>query len=373
MPQQLYGTQMLLCAWGGLPMLMEGNARWEKTLPKDRVTANLFFWSSELWSMWWHFLLVALDNLWMMCTGLLRTWHFLALPVYKAEPCVAARGIFSPTKPSHSPEHYQPKQHMDFMRGALQRHRKVFWDLGCGETPWWESSDGQKPLLRLWMVCCLGRTDGFFAPFRKWFCVGKFWKKRQDLSLPKVLLSHAGLWCWDGSQVFGLKPPTKVTVCTVCHNIMCIVPGTGFVTNWVMVRECPDPVSLIFLFKGPPATKALQDAWQRGGKSHRLSRQCWFWECVILHFSSHVGCFSQCVRLIPALCYLDFISHSRNCCSASTAVISAAKPLALPCFNLSIHFQITKVHPHEEQSFPLCAIACSAAESFPDASLVLCV
>lgn len=113
MPQQLCGTQLksiaglvsfdaALCL-GGLEMLMEGSARWEKTLPKNRVTANLFFWSSELWSMCWHFLLVALDNLWMMCTGLFRTWHFLALPVYKAEPHVPARGIFSPTKPSPIP------------------------------------------------------------------------------------------------------------------------------------------------------------------------------------------------------------------------------------------------------------------------------
>lgn len=228
---------------------------------------------------------------------------------------------------------------MDFMTGGLQRHRKVFWVLGCGETPWWESSDSQKPLEAVTDV--LSWKNWWIFAFRKWFCMEKFWKRRQDLSLPKVLLSHAGLWCWDGSQVFGLKPPTKVTVCTVCHNIMCTVPGTGFVTNWVMVRECPDPVSLIFLFKGPPATKALKNAWQRGSKSHRLSRHCWFGEYLVLHFSSHMGCFSHCIRLIPALCYLDSISHSHNCCSASTAVISAAKPLALPGFNLPIHFPVS--------------------------------
>lgn len=114
----------------------------------------------------------------------------------------------------------------------------------------------------------------------------------------------------------------------------CTVPGTGFVTNWVMVRECPDPVSLIFLFKEPPATNALKDAYQRGGKSHRFSRHCWFWECVALYFS-------QCIRLISALCYLDFVSHSHNCCIACTVAISAAKPLALLGFDLPVHFPVS--------------------------------
>lgn len=110
MPQQLCRTQLksiagLVCfdaalCLGGVVMLMEGSARWEKTLPMDRLIANLFFWSSELWSVCWHFLLAALDNLWTMYMSLLRTWHFLALPVYKAEPHVSARGIFSPTKPA---------------------------------------------------------------------------------------------------------------------------------------------------------------------------------------------------------------------------------------------------------------------------------
>lgn len=281
-----------------------------KSPSKDRVTANFFFWSSELWSMCWHFLLVAPDNLWMMYMGLLRTWHFLALPVYKAEPHVSARGIFSPTKPANAVPSPIPPSIID------PDNTRISWEVGYRDTGrasevWGvEKPHGGSHLIvrNLFWGCewcaVLEELMDFFSAFRKWFCMEEFWKRRQDLSLPKVLLSHAGLWCWDGSQVFGLKPPTKVTVCTVCHKLTCMVPGTGFVTNWVMVRECPDPVSLIFLFKGPPATEALKDGWQRGGKSHRLSRHCWFWESAVLHFHLTWAVFlsvSGCFQLFATL------------------------------------------------------------------------
>lgn len=122
---------------------------------------------------------------------------------------------------------------------------------------------------------------------------------------------------------------------------MCTVPGTGFVTHWVMVRECPDPASLIFPSKRPPATKALKDAWRRGDKSHKLSGHCWFWGCVALCVSCHVGSFSWCNRLISALRHLASISRSRNCRIASTVVTLAAKPLALLGFNLPILFPVS--------------------------------
>lgn len=124
----------------------------------------------------------------------------------------------------------------------------------------------------------------------------------------------------------------------VCDNITCIVPGTGAVTHWVMLRECPDPLPLVFTSKKPPATKALKGAWQRGDKSHKLSRHCWFGGCIALRVYSHMGHFSWCKRLVSALCYLASISRSYNHCVASTIVTSAAKPLVLLGFNLPILF-----------------------------------
>lgn len=103
-------------------------------------------------------------------------------------------------------------------------------------------------------------------------------------------------------------------------------------------KRVPRPVSLLFPSKRPPATKALKDVWQRGDESHKLPRHCWFWGCVALRVSSHVGCFSGCNRSISALCYHASTSRSQNRCVASTVVTSAAKPSALPGFNLPILF-----------------------------------
>ena len=197
---------------------MEGNVWWGRNpfISMDRFTGNLFFWASKPWSACQHFLLVALDSLWMMYTVLLRTWHLLALLVYKAESHVICKGHI-PTgetclccSRSYS-EHYGPRPHMDFMGGGWQRGGKGFWGSRCWETPWRESSDGQRSLWRLSGVLSW-RTWWSYVAFGKLLDLEKFWKRRQELSLPEVVLSHVGSRFWDGSQVFGLKSPANVTV-----------------------------------------------------------------------------------------------------------------------------------------------------------------
>lgn len=138
----------------------------------DRLTANLFSWSSELWSVCWHFLLAALDNLWTMYMGLLRTWHFLALPVYKAEPHVSARGTFSPTKPASAAPSPIALSITD------PNNAWISWEVGyrcigrASEVWAAEKPHGGSHLMvrnLLWVVCCLGRIDGFLLLFRNYF------------------------------------------------------------------------------------------------------------------------------------------------------------------------------------------------------------
>lgn len=225
----------------------------KENLSMDRFTDNLSFWASQLWSVCWHFLLEVLPiSEWCIefCLGLYIYLSFLCVRQNFVCP---SRDIFPPAKPASAASDPIPLGIMD------PDHTWSLWDLGGwgmrrasevwgAEKPHGESHLLVRNLFKAVSGVLSWKNWWIFVAFRKWFGLEELWKRRQDLSLPEVLLSHVGLWDWDGSQMFGPKPPAKVTVCTqfVKHNVHSAWQ-LGFVTHWVMGRECPGPESDIYL------------------------------------------------------------------------------------------------------------------------------
>lgn len=115
-------------------MLMEVSARWEKTLPR---TGSQPAHSSDPLSceacadISYRLLLTISEWCVRVCLG-----PDISLP------SLGIRQKLQVCSQSHSPKHYRPRQHMDFIRGGLERPRKGFWGLGCRGIPWWEPPDG---------------------------------------------------------------------------------------------------------------------------------------------------------------------------------------------------------------------------------------
>lgn len=186
------------------------------TLAMVRFTDNLFFWASELWIVCWHFPLAALHNLWMMHMALLRTCHLFAFPVCRTEPHVFCKGHIPTSKMLvlglvpfpwalwvHTTHGFHKRWVTETWKGLLRL--KVLRNPMEGVIWWSETSSEAVNGALSW------KNWWIFVAFRKLFGLEKFWKSRQDLSLPKVLLCCVGWGGWNVSQLYGLKLLAKVT------------------------------------------------------------------------------------------------------------------------------------------------------------------
>lgn len=171
----------------------------------------------------WHFLLAALGNLWMMYVVLLRTGHSLAFPVCKAELHVFCKGHVPTREPAGAAPSPIPLSTID------PDHTWISWEVGdrgvgrASEVWSAEKPHGRRHLMvtkPLWRPLMVWKNSWILVAFRECLGLEKLWKKRQDLSLPNILMVlrwFPSVWTKTTSQGDCMN--------AVCGNIMCAVPG----------------------------------------------------------------------------------------------------------------------------------------------------